>query len=181
MNGPGTNKHVALVMAKGPGRGKAAICFDGAYITTVDTYASTSTSTSRILMWDKRLVGTWNHAIKVPPRHVRGHVSTLTPCWGETTPSAVAHCMRCASAKGESRPWARTTPCIRACTQSGFHHRPDAVSRDVVEPVLARNMDPSDIRQEPPPAGLRPGASPKMPRGGHRDPFANAFPPRDGP
>ena len=55
--------HVALVMAKGPARGKAAIYFDGGYVTTVDTYASVNTN--RVVMWDKGLTGTANHTIKV--------------------------------------------------------------------------------------------------------------------
>ena len=63
VNGGGTNKHVALIMAKGPGRGKAAIYFDGAYVKTVDTYAKVNTN--RVVMWDKGLPGTANHTIKV--------------------------------------------------------------------------------------------------------------------
>ncbi|MET0998752.1 MAG: hypothetical protein ABWX73_08580 [Marmoricola sp.] len=63
VNGGGTNKHVALIMAKGPARGKAAIYFDGAYVTTVDTYAKVNTN--RVVMWDKGLPGTANHTIKV--------------------------------------------------------------------------------------------------------------------
>ncbi len=63
VNGAGTNKHVALIMAKGPARGKAAIYYDGAYVTTVDTYAPVNTN--RVVMWDKGLHGTANHTIKV--------------------------------------------------------------------------------------------------------------------
>lgn len=63
VNGLGSNRHVALVMAKGPGRGQAAIYFDGVYATTVDTYASVNTN--RVVVWDKGLVGTGNHTIKV--------------------------------------------------------------------------------------------------------------------
>jgi hypothetical protein len=63
VNGRGTNMHVALVMAKGPARGKAAIYFDGAYQATVDTYAAANTN--RVVMWDKRLAGSANHTIKV--------------------------------------------------------------------------------------------------------------------
>lgn len=63
VNGGGTSKHVALIMAKGPGRGKAAIYFDGAYVTTVDTNATANTN--RVVMWDKGLLGTANHTIKV--------------------------------------------------------------------------------------------------------------------
>jgi hypothetical protein len=63
VNGNGTNKHVALIMAKGPARGRAAIYFDGAYVTTVDSYASTNTN--RVVMWDKGLLGSADHTIKV--------------------------------------------------------------------------------------------------------------------
>ena len=63
VNAGGQNLHVALIMAKGPGRGKAAIYFDGAYVKTVDTYASVNTN--RIVMWGKSLTGTANHTIKV--------------------------------------------------------------------------------------------------------------------
>lgn len=55
--------HVALVMAKGPARGKAQIYFDGVYQTTVDTYAAVNTN--RVVMWDKNLAGSVNHTIKV--------------------------------------------------------------------------------------------------------------------
>lgn len=63
VNGRGRNKHVALVMAKGPARGKAAIYFDGNYKTTVDTYAAANTN--RVVMWDKGLTGSKNHTIEV--------------------------------------------------------------------------------------------------------------------
>ncbi len=63
VNGGGTNLHVALIMAKGPARGKAAIYFDGAYVTTVDTYAAANTN--RVVIWEKGLPGTANHTIKV--------------------------------------------------------------------------------------------------------------------
>jgi hypothetical protein len=63
VNGGGTNKHVALIMAKGPSRGRAAIYFDNTYVKTVDTYADVNTN--RVVMWDKGLTGTTNHTIKV--------------------------------------------------------------------------------------------------------------------
>jgi len=63
VNGQSTNKHVALVMAKGPSRGKAAIYFDGTKVATVDTYASTNTN--RVVVWDKALTGSANHTIRV--------------------------------------------------------------------------------------------------------------------
>ena len=62
-NGQGRKDHVALVMAKGPGRGKAAIYFDGTLVKTVDTYASANTN--RVVVWDKELAGTGNHTVKV--------------------------------------------------------------------------------------------------------------------
>jgi hypothetical protein len=57
----GHNGHVALVMAKGPGRGKASIYFDGVYVKTIDSYAPANIN--RVLMWDKELGGTGNHTI----------------------------------------------------------------------------------------------------------------------
>jgi hypothetical protein len=63
VNAAGTNKHVALIMAKGPARGKASIYFDGVYVKTIDTYARVNTN--RVVMWDKALTGSANHTIKV--------------------------------------------------------------------------------------------------------------------
>ena len=63
VNGQGRKEHVALVMAKGPARGKAAIYFDGNLATTVDTYAEKNTN--RVVMWDRELTGTGNHTVKV--------------------------------------------------------------------------------------------------------------------
>jgi hypothetical protein len=63
VNGAGTNKHVALIMAKGPARGKASIYFDGVYVKTIDTYAATNIN--RVVMWDKALTGSANHTIKI--------------------------------------------------------------------------------------------------------------------
>lgn len=54
---------VALVMAKGPARGRASIYLDGKYVTTIDTYAATNTN--RVVMWERELTGTANHTIKV--------------------------------------------------------------------------------------------------------------------
>jgi len=59
----GNGAHVALIMAKGPARGKAAIYFDGHYVKTIDTYAPANIN--RIVMWDKELQGTSNHTIKI--------------------------------------------------------------------------------------------------------------------
>ena len=63
VNGQGRKDHVALVMAKGPGRGKAAIYFDGKLAKTVDTYAKANTN--RVVVWDRELAGTGNHTVKV--------------------------------------------------------------------------------------------------------------------
>jgi hypothetical protein len=59
----GAGKHLAVVMAKGPARGKAAIYYDGAYVKTIDTYASVNTN--RVVMWDKAMSGTSTHTVKV--------------------------------------------------------------------------------------------------------------------
>ena len=59
----GDGKHVALVMAKGPARGKASLYFDGSYVKTIDTYAATNIN--RVVMWDKELNGTSSHTIKI--------------------------------------------------------------------------------------------------------------------
>jgi hypothetical protein len=59
-----SSRRVALVMAKGPARGRASVYFDGKYVTTVDTYAATNTN--RVVMWDTEIIaGTGNHTIKV--------------------------------------------------------------------------------------------------------------------
>ena len=71
VNGNGQNSHVALVMAKGPARGKAAIYFDGTLATTVDTYAKANVN--RVVMWDKALTGSANHTIKVVNLATSGH------------------------------------------------------------------------------------------------------------
>jgi hypothetical protein len=54
---------VALIMAKGPARGRAKIYYDGVYVKTIDTYAKVNTN--RVLMWDKTISGSSNHTIKV--------------------------------------------------------------------------------------------------------------------
>jgi hypothetical protein len=63
VNSGGYNSRVALIMAKGPARGKAAIYYDGRYIKTIDTYAATNTN--RVVMWDVEVTGSSNHTIKV--------------------------------------------------------------------------------------------------------------------
>lgn len=63
VNAEGGTKHVALVMAKGPARGRASVYYDGTYVTTIDTYASANTN--RIVMWEKELTGSADHTITV--------------------------------------------------------------------------------------------------------------------
>lgn len=53
---------IALVMAKGPARGKAAIYYDGALVKTVDTYAAVNTN--RVVVWDGEL-RSGQHTVKV--------------------------------------------------------------------------------------------------------------------
>jgi len=71
VNGQGRNDHVALVMAKGPGRGKAAIYLDGTLKATVDTYAKANVN--RVVVWDTELTGTANHTVKVVNQATSGH------------------------------------------------------------------------------------------------------------
>ena len=63
VNAAGRRIRVALIMAKGPARGKAKVYYDGVYVKTIDTYASVNTN--RVLMWDKTISGSSNHTIKV--------------------------------------------------------------------------------------------------------------------
>ena len=63
VNAAGTTKHVALVMAKGPARGKASVYFDGKFVKTIDTYAPANTN--RVVLWDKEVTGSADHTIKV--------------------------------------------------------------------------------------------------------------------
>lgn len=55
-------EHVALVMAEGPGRGKAAIFIDGTHVETVDTFAAANTN--RIIEWDMAM-SKGTHTIRV--------------------------------------------------------------------------------------------------------------------
>lgn len=59
----GAGKPVALVMAKGPARGKAAVYLDGVLVRTVDTYAPVNTN--RVVVWSTTLVGSGTHTLKV--------------------------------------------------------------------------------------------------------------------
>ena len=47
--------HVALVMAKGPGRGRAAIRVDGVIVSTIDTYAAANTN--RVVVFERMMAG----------------------------------------------------------------------------------------------------------------------------
>jgi hypothetical protein len=71
LTGDGHHGHVALVMAKGPGRGKASLYFDGFYVKTIDTYAPANIN--RIVMWDKELTGTAKHTIRIVNQATSGH------------------------------------------------------------------------------------------------------------
>jgi hypothetical protein len=54
--------HVAIVMAEGPGRGRASIRVDGTWFQDVDTYASTNTN--RVVVFQMELpAGTHSIAI----------------------------------------------------------------------------------------------------------------------
>jgi hypothetical protein len=54
--------HLALVRAKGPGRGRAAIRLDGTIITTIDTFAPTNAN--RVVVFD-RLMPAGTHSISI--------------------------------------------------------------------------------------------------------------------
>jgi hypothetical protein len=59
----GYTSRVALIMAKGPARGRAAAYWDGRLVKTVDTYARASSN--RVVMWDVEVKGTARHTIRV--------------------------------------------------------------------------------------------------------------------
>ena len=63
--------HFALVMAKGPGRGTAAVYVDGAQVGTVNTYAAGGNK-NRIIVFDRVMTG-GQHTIKVVNRATAGH------------------------------------------------------------------------------------------------------------
>lgn len=70
VNAGGRAQRFALVMAKGPARGKAAIYFDGSYVKTIDTYAGVNTN--RVVMWNKKITDSRDHTIKVVNRATPG-------------------------------------------------------------------------------------------------------------
>jgi hypothetical protein len=61
---------VALVMAKGPGRGQAAIFIDGVRVSTVDTRAATNSN--RIIVWTRDLPS-GTHTIQIRNLATAGH------------------------------------------------------------------------------------------------------------
>jgi len=63
LNAHGNAQDVALIMAKGPGRGKAAIYYDGVLAKTVDTYAKANSN--RVVMWQIQVTGSADHTVKV--------------------------------------------------------------------------------------------------------------------
>jgi hypothetical protein len=63
VNAGGQTQHVALIMAKGPARGKASVYVDGVYRATVDTYAAGNVN--RVVVWEAEFAGTANHTVKV--------------------------------------------------------------------------------------------------------------------
>ena len=63
VNARGTTRRVALIMAKGPARGQAAVYWDGRLVKTVDTYAKANSN--RVVMWDVEVGGSARHTIRV--------------------------------------------------------------------------------------------------------------------
>jgi len=63
VNTAGRAERVALLMAKGPTRGQAAIYYDGRLVKTIDTYATANSN--RAVMWDVQVTGTSRHTIRV--------------------------------------------------------------------------------------------------------------------
>ena len=62
--------HVALVMAKGPGHGKAAVYVDGVKVATVDTNARVNTN--RVIVFDRWMTA-GTHTVKVVNLATAGH------------------------------------------------------------------------------------------------------------
>lgn len=63
VNAHGATQDVALVMAKGPARGRAAVYYDGRLAATVDTYAESNSN--RVVVWQVQVTGSANHTIEV--------------------------------------------------------------------------------------------------------------------
>lgn len=63
VNAEGYDKHVALIGAKGPARGRASVYLDGTYVKTIDSYAPSNVN--RVVLWEVALSGTANHTIKI--------------------------------------------------------------------------------------------------------------------
>jgi hypothetical protein len=63
--------HAALVMAEGPGRGRARILVDGVLRATVDTYAAVNKN--RVVVWDSGPLSAGTHHIRVVNLATPGH------------------------------------------------------------------------------------------------------------
>jgi hypothetical protein len=63
--------HLALVMAEGPGRGKATVTIDGTKVGTVDTYAAGS-NRNRIIVFDHAMT-TGKHTVRLVNSGTAGH------------------------------------------------------------------------------------------------------------
>jgi hypothetical protein len=64
-------RHVALVMAEGPGRGSAQVYLDGVLKATINTHASINTN--RVITWDSGALTVGNHIVKIVNLATRGH------------------------------------------------------------------------------------------------------------
>jgi hypothetical protein len=62
--------HVALVMAKGPGRGRADVYVDGTKVTTINSNASANAN--RVIVWDKWMAA-GTHTVRVVNLATAGH------------------------------------------------------------------------------------------------------------
>ncbi len=67
-----TAKRVALVMAKGPTRGKVKVYVNGAYVTTLNLYASPAT-TYRVVIWQKAWSTSARRTVKLVVVGTAGH------------------------------------------------------------------------------------------------------------
>ncbi len=63
--------HLALMMAKGPGRGYANLYVDGRLRATINTHASVNTN--RVIVWDSGPLAAGSHVIKVVNLATPGH------------------------------------------------------------------------------------------------------------
>lgn len=63
VNANGYTKRFALVMAKGPARGRANIFYDGKLVKKVDSYSPVKSD--RVIVWEVEIAGTADHKIKI--------------------------------------------------------------------------------------------------------------------